>query len=1160
MGKISCLHISDVHIGDDYSNSIEDFYSTICRDLKCHNQKVDLIVCTGDLAQGKSAKNAGLAKKIAAFFSNLLARINKEHLYASKELDWQDVLFVPGNHDVQRDTSDRYHFYDQFLNEFYGRNKNNLYSPDNTFYYVTKIYEEEKIAFIGLNSCKGECRLSRQDREWVDNLDFEAFDLESDKEEKIIEYLKKSKNSYDDYGEISTEQYLKAFDYLRDQIGDTSAYKIVCFFHHHIYPFPEIYDKYGDSSMVRNFSSVLNTLIDNNVKIVLHGHKHTPISRFITTNKYFEDPKKSLYIFSTGTLANNGDRGFEVVEIHSPNQLIEAEVHKYAYSGEELQNCIDITVPPQKQDIRESNEFHDILRLYDLSLDNWFKQEIEERDNVSSKYQIDKIISCIEKTILHFNGITQDLRQNPKIIAMILFAIRMRVILMESANKKEYHEKLINLLKENISQKLFSETPLLLEILFGLLRKDRSKAFNFELKKIFKNINTINHKKEISYVAIACFFTDLYLSIGYYGDEVFKKEGINHKINIKLEEGSFSLNVPNNSIRITGDEDRRAAFIEFKSKDPTAHKVGVLIVKEFEEKITQIEDAFKELNLKIYYVRPVIKKEGYQMDNYNFEAYIPTLLPLLTGDNLYAQKEVFIRELIQNSYDAIRLRKTFDKSDFDTTICIKIGRDENNRRYLQIKDNGVGMDLYKIERYFTSIGRSFYQSEDFKELQKEKGIQYKALSNFGIGFLSVFMVCKEVFVRTKSINMEKGINIHIPNYEGCFFIKEDSDINFIGTEIRIYEDDRKLIDTKRIKKYIEDNFIDFEYDIKVEHSGRAALYRAHNYRYALSPYTLFIPLEDYKESQYELKNYPIKDLISKEIILKSEFGISIDIKHGIKENEITYLNAGIKVNESAEDIVNIPFNYKIVENFPSSLVQLNVSRDKIMSLKTTLDSKKIDSIFVAQAFELAKFILENEQSTKTIWINSILYFAFSLSLSKKEDLWNESFSLIVWKKSDNFSFDLIPLKYKPEKEKYAITLDFDGGINYGGQYKEFINKTVKEKVAQKELLLLEEKGKIGKLSGMKEFYARRRSHLFSKENNYYDEFVGRINIGVGLLRYAEGHKPLHQVKFEEIKMGDRIISKVEQIDGRINRFYRLINLIYSTLLQKQSVLDVNKIE
>ena len=45
-------------------------------------------------------------------------------------------------------------------------------------------------------------------------------------------------------------------------------------------------------------------------------------------------------------------------------------------------------------------------------------------------------------------------------------------------------------------------------------------------------------------------------------------------------------------------------------------------------------------------------------------------------------------------------------------------------------DRGTGMDRYKIERYFTSIGRSFYSGEEYEDLN----ISYKPISNFGIGF------------------------------------------------------------------------------------------------------------------------------------------------------------------------------------------------------------------------------------------------------------------------------------------------------------------------------------------------------------------------------------------------------------------------------------------
>lgn len=78
------------------------------------------------------------------------------------------------------------------------------------------------------------------------------------------------------------------------------------------------------------------------------------------------------------------------------------------------------------------------------------------------------------------------------------------------------------------------------------------------------------------------------------------------------------------------------------------------------------------------------------------------------------------------------------------------------------------MDRYKIERNFTSIGRSFYSGEEYKDLN----ISYKPISNLGIGFLSVFMVCREIDVKTKYfIDNSEGLKLHIPNYDGCFFIE-----------------------------------------------------------------------------------------------------------------------------------------------------------------------------------------------------------------------------------------------------------------------------------------------------------------------------------------------------------------------------------------------------
>jgi HSP90 family molecular chaperone len=119
------------------------------------------------------------------------------------------------------------------------------------------------------------------------------------------------------------------------------------------------------------------------------------------------------------------------------------------------------------------------------------------------------------------------------------------------------------------------------------------------------------------------------------------------------------------------------------------------------------------------------------------------------------------------------------------------------------------MDTFKIERYFTSIGRSFYVSDEFEELQKSEEIEYKPISNFGIGFLSAFMICKEMHVSTQSYDESKGLEIDIPNFDGCFFIKK-SDNDKTGTSITLYEDERKLLDEKKIIDYIKTTMLDFQ--------------------------------------------------------------------------------------------------------------------------------------------------------------------------------------------------------------------------------------------------------------------------------------------------------------------------------------------------------------
>ena len=189
-----------------------------------------------------------------------------------------------------------------------------------------------------------------------------------------------------------------------------------------------------------------------------------------------------------------------------------------------------------------------------------------------------------------------------------------------------------------------------------------------------KLLNTCDNKKSQVYLAftmLGMFFTDLYLVLTKYADDF--KESIKYKVNIKIEENKFHENVPAPRIVVKSDADRRSAYIELLCNEATAHKMAVLFIKEFDLLINKFEDYFKIIGLKLYYLLPRIDKDSMKntLDNYNFEAYIPTLIPLLTGDNIYSSKSVFARELIQNSIDAISVREAKDKSEFSKEISIE---------------------------------------------------------------------------------------------------------------------------------------------------------------------------------------------------------------------------------------------------------------------------------------------------------------------------------------------------------------------------------------------------------------------------------------------------------------------------------------------------------
>lgn len=120
---------------------------------------------------------------------------------------------------------------------------------------------------------------------------------------------------------------------------------------------------------------------------------------------------------------------------------------------------------------------------------------------------------------------------------------------------------------------------------------------------------------------------------------------------------------------------------------------------------------------------------------------VAKLVSTLGGMQLYGDNNLVpLRELVQNSADAIRARRCMDNEpDSYGDIYLSWGQ-EDGTEFIQIEDNGVGMSANVMVDVLLDFGRSFWGTEAMhQELPGLAQKSFKSTGKFGIGFFSVFM-------------------------------------------------------------------------------------------------------------------------------------------------------------------------------------------------------------------------------------------------------------------------------------------------------------------------------------------------------------------------------------------------------------------------------------
>lgn len=177
----------------------------------------------------------------------------------------------------------------------------------------------------------------------------------------------------------------------------------------------------------------------------------------------------------------------------------------------------------------------------------------------------------------------------------------------------------------------------------------------------------------------------------------------------------------------------------------------------------------------------------YRYHDTKFSLSKKQIIDLLMGTKLYGKQEVALRELIQNSMDACLLRKKLSELwNIEYTPKVKVALyNKNGVDYLQVSDNGMGMNQHIIDNYYTNIGCSYYSSREFSELMTSFKSSFTPISRFGIGILSCFMVCDSMEVTTRRLKerfeCDDALHISIEGYDSLFVIS-DADKKEPGTD------------------------------------------------------------------------------------------------------------------------------------------------------------------------------------------------------------------------------------------------------------------------------------------------------------------------------------------------------------------------------------------